>query len=364
MAGLELLNTSSTDQSMPVSNKASPSRYSIEEPIADDDLELIRCDPGARTVQTSGSLAPDTWRRIDSGLLARRPELELRAFGFYPQTCNLSFLNFLPHARNLTLDCIHGRVEELDRLRGLGELDSLCIGMWELDDFDFLRDVSTNLRSLSLHQTKSKKPDLALLERFSKLQTLFIEGHKKSLDVISTLPELEGLTLRSVTVPGLAFLRACPKLWSVDLKLGGIRDLSGLSGLKLKYLELWQTRGLADISVISEILTLQNLFLQSLPKVTALPPMDRLGCLRRLVLDNMSGLKSFEPILHATALEEFALYTATKSRPDDLSAILGKPRLKRVSAGFGSKNRNDLFERMRDAAGLEAFNSYSEFLYQ
>lgn len=348
---------------LPISNDGNRERYSVEEPITDEEIDQLRRDPSAQVLQTSGPLQLETWRRINSMLLAERPEIEVRAFGFYSVTCDLSFLELLTNMRRLSVDCIRGPVVGVDQLRNLGDLDSLCVGIWELQSFDFLRDVSPSLRRLSLLQTKSRKPELSLLERFSGLKTLFIESHKKNLDVISTLGELEDLTLRSVTVPGVEFLQPCRKLWSLDIKLGGTRDLSALAGSKLKYLELWQIHGFDDVGVVSELVHLQNLFLQSLPRIRELPSLNRLTSLRRIILDNMSGLRNFDALLHAPALEELAIISANKVEPADLQPVLSSGKLKRASAGLGSERRNDAFKKMTRAAGVEPLGRLSEFSY-
>jgi hypothetical protein len=42
------------------------------------------------------------------------------------------------------------------------------------------------------------------------------------------------------------------RLWSLDIKLGGIRSFDGIEGKDtIKYLELWQIRELEDANVVA-----------------------------------------------------------------------------------------------------------------
>jgi hypothetical protein len=74
-------------------------------------------------------------------------------------------------------------------------------------------------------------------------------GQSKNLDVVSGLTLLEELTLRSITLPDLSLLLPLPRLLSLELKLGGAKDLSLLPRIgQLRYLELWLVKGLSDLS--------------------------------------------------------------------------------------------------------------------
>lgn len=57
---------------------------------------------------------------------------------------------------------------------------------------------------------------------------MFLDGQHKDIDVIARLKGIGELTLRSVTLKSLAMLRDLPKLWSLDIRLGGCSDLAPL----------------------------------------------------------------------------------------------------------------------------------------
>ncbi len=82
----------------------------------------------------------------------------------------------------------------------------------------------------------------------------------------------------------------------------------------IKYLELWQIRGLSDLGIVSSLDGLQFLFLQSLKNVKAIPDLSKLYNLRRLHLENMKGLKDVSAIRHAPAIAAWRA-TSASSRP-------------------------------------------------
>jgi len=160
----------------------------------------------------------------------------------------------------------------VEHIADLENLEELSIGIYSLDSFDFLKQLPNGIKSLSLAATKSTKPQLQTLSRFQSLTHLYLERQQQGIEVLSELKRLEDLTLRSITTEGLDYISMLRRLWSLDIKLGGIRNLSAIAGKEsIKYLELWQIRGLSDIRVISSLGGLQSLFLQSLRNVSAIP---------------------------------------------------------------------------------------------
>jgi hypothetical protein len=254
---------------------------------------------------------------------------------------------------------------EADNLASIEEMTkllSLRLGIFSLADFELLNLVPHSLIELSLGATRSKLPDLGGLDRFRGMRKLFLEGHTKSIEVLSNLSELEDITLRSITTPDVGYLQPLTKLWSLDTKLGGIKSFSAIEGKdSLKYLELWQVKGLSDLTFISTLAGLQNLFLESLARVNMLPDFRPCGQLRRLVLSNLKSLMDFRPVEFAPVLEEFAL-SSGRCDPEDLIPALRNPSLRRISAGFGSIRKNDEFDALRMRFGKAEYE-WDEFQY-
>lgn len=287
-------------------------RGEVEQLVSDPDIRVLQCDSPVET---------DTWDLLNLILFTRRPEIELRVYGFYSSVCDFSFVNRLRNVRRFSADRLM-RATGVEHLAALENLEELSIGIYSLDSFDFLKQLPDGIKSLSLAATKSKKPRLDLLSRFQSLTYLYLEGQQQGIEVLSELMKLEDLTLRSITTEGLDYISRLPRLWSLDIKLGGIRNLFAIAGKEsIKYLELWQIRGLADVGVVSSLSGLQFLFLQSLINVSAIPDLSKLHNLRRLHLENMKGLKDVSAIRRAPALEEFLHVSARNIPPGNCTKI-------------------------------------------
>lgn len=320
-------------------------------------------DKNLGVLQTCYPVEPETWDLLNKNLFAKRHDVELRVYGFYQSDCDLSFLTLMSNVRRFSADCLMNATG-VEHIAELQDLESLGIGIFSLENFDFLAYLPTQLRGLFLGATKSKQPRLQHLSRLKELRKLSLEGQQKDLDVIEGLTALEDLTLRSIGPANLQFLRSLNRLWSLDIKLGGLRDLSALDGLnQIKYLELWQVRGLCDINVISTMRGLQHLFLQSLPNVTELPDLSKLKALRRIHLQNMKGLKQLKAIATAPALETFYHFDARGMQPEMYEEILKLSTLKVASVGLGSDKKNGIFEKMATQHGIE-FSGREPFVFR
>ncbi len=288
----------------------------IRHPLTDGQLRPLART--CRSVTIESPLQEDEHQRLGS-FLKDFPDVILTVSRSYGGIENFRFLRFYPSIKHFR-----------------------ALFLWNLRSFEGIENLSAGLESLELDQTKSRRFSLAFLRKFKHLKKLYLEGHTKDFDVVSELKNLEDLTIRSITLPDLEAVADLPKLWSLDIKLGGTTNLAALSRAKsLKYLELWMIKGLADISVISEITTLQFLFLQDLKNVVALPRLKKLKKLRRLVLVNMKGISDVTPVLEAESLEDFVISVAPLLLPEDLTPLKRHPALKTVGFGTGSARKNE-----------------------
>ena len=222
----------------------------VRSPLTDEMLRPALTGRGV--VQFDRRLTDDDFRTLGEWFRAY-PEMDLRAYGSYDHSItDLEFLRFFPTLRKFAADAL-----------------------WDsLTTLDGLRHLPPDLEELGIGATKAKL-DLAVLSRFPELRWLFLEGQTKHLEVISGLTQLYDLTLRSITMPDLSLLLPLKGLRSLDLKLGGTRDLGLLPRVgELWYLELWMIRGLTDITAVGTIPSLRVLFLQALRQVEALPDLQ------------------------------------------------------------------------------------------
>jgi hypothetical protein len=222
------------------------------------------------------------------------------------------------------------------------------VDVYELDNIDGLHYLPDDLEVLALGATR-RRLSLQPISRFHGLRRLFLEGHAKGIDVVARLTTLADLTLRSITLPSLELLQPLRQLQALDLKLGGTKNLDLLATMgRIRYLELWQVRGLDDITATAELPDLEYLFLQSLRRVERLPDFSRSNALKRVWLENMKGLSDLTNLATAPALEHLAVVDMPHLAPEDLRPLLDCPALRSARVGLGSDKKN---RRAREILG-------------
>lgn len=340
-----------------------PTRCEIGSGVSNVDLEQIANDAKIQTVQFYKPLKESEIERLERIVFSQRDDITLRVYGHYGLTCDLAFLEKIPSLRKLSTDCLL-RAINVHTVSGLKKLTSLTIDISNLESFDFLDQVSPKLTQLGLGTTFSKKPTISAIGRFEDLRFLYLEGQQKGIQSLRELRNLEKVVLRSISTSDVGYLEGLEKLWSVDVKLGGIKNLDSLAVLKnLKYLELWMVRGLNDLSFISKIHSLQNLFLQSLKQVSVLPDFSFCPQLRRIYLEDLKGLVDLSSLEFAPQLEEFSYTVALNQKPENLLPVLRNPSLQSVHCGFGSIKKNEDFGKLAREYGKRRY-VYSDFVYR
>ena len=297
-------------------------RRVVSSPLTDD---MLKPSPTGRGLVQFDRLPSEPDLRRLAEWFTQYPEMTLRAYGSYDGSItDLEWLRFFPTLRRFDVDAVWDHLVSLDGLRHLPEdTDELMIG-W----------------------TK-RRLDLGVLDRFRGLTSLYLEGQTKGIEVISRLTALEELTLRSITLPDLSLLLPLRRLLSLDIKLGGTRDLGLLPRVgELRSLELWLIKGLSDISAVGELPHLRYLFLQALRQVERIPDLRRCLELRRIHLETMKGIRDLRPLATAPALAELVLYDMRQLDPEDLRPLIGLPKLTAVTYGLGSMRKRDAARRL------------------
>lgn len=304
----------------------------VKSPITDDQLSPL--DPRCRCVQFAAPLTETDHIKL-AKFLAAYPKVPLRVYGHHEEPLpNLSFL------------------------RHYSFISGFQVDVYLLKSVEGIEHLPDSLEFFGFGQTKSKKISLSFLRRFSCLKDLYLETHTKNIEAISSLSHLEQLTLRSITLPDLNLLLPLKQLWSLDIKLGGTKNLRLLPQIGgLKYLELWKIRGLQDLGVIAEVLTLQNLFLQALKNVTVLPSLKNLHRLKRITLDTMKGVTDLSPIADAPALEELFVVAANHLNSDNFKPFIGHPKLKAATVGLGSIRKSEQGQKLLGLPKCKGFKS-------
>lgn len=293
-----------------------PTLREVCSPLIDEDLAPLV--PEHTTVQISSRLTDDDFRRL-ADFMAGFPDVRLRVYGGYDGSINdLDFLRLFPRLRRFSVDAIY----ELPSLDGIGHL-------------------SEGLEDLLIGWTRSKRFSLRTLTKFRNLKTLYLEGQQKDFAAVGELHALEDLTLRSITLPDLSALLPLRHLTSLDIKLGGTRDVSLLPQIgALTYVELWRIRGMEDVSSLADVPTLERFFLQTLKGVTFLPSLARSPNLRSVALDTMKGITDLAPIADAPNLELLRLIQMCHLEPEALRPFIGHPTLRDGTWGLCSDRKN------------------------
>ncbi len=343
---------------------ADSTRAEFGDSVTAEELRKLADYPEVKVLQCASPRRDAVWTLLNESFFSARPDVELRVYGFYSNECDLGFARKMGNVRRFAADCLM-QAQNVEAIAEIPHLESLSLGIFELDDFHVLELIPSTLTSLFLSATRSKKPSLEPLSRFRALKVLHLEGQTKGIEVLRELQGLEELTLRSITTRDLRYLAPLRNLWSLWIKLGGIRSFVGVEDKKsIKFLELWQVRELAGADVVAALPGLQNLFLQSLPHVESLPSLKDSSALRRVVLQNLKGMRDFSPLERAPALEDFGLVQGSLQTPEQLLPVLRNPNVRRVAALFGSDRKNRAFSSLRERHGKLEWEPWEPFEYR
>ncbi|WP_172196911.1 hypothetical protein [Saccharibacillus qingshengii] len=328
-------------------------RLQIDKNWTLDEIRLLAAEPSLRILQYSEREVPGPklLELLDEELFAVRPDIELRIYGFHLQAADLSVLERLPEVVKLSVDCC-SRAEGLSHIGSLAKLRELTLDVFELDSFEVLGEVRSGLERLRLGKTRSKKPDLAILSRFSELEELILAGQRKHLGVLHELKALRALTVYGIPLGDLSFLGGNPQLNKLSLGFGGAEDLGGLHKLdRLEKLSLTGVRGLSRLDVLSALPRLRELKLRDQPKLATLPDFSDLPELRAIqcwsiALDNLDWTAGAE------GLEEFAFLEVKTLGVEDFRKLFALRRPKRIRIVMNRAKEQEAIRRLMVQEGF------------
>ena len=118
-------------------------------------------DTAVKVVQTTSMPDPAAWGLLNTELFSRRPDIELRAYGFFNEVCDLSFLEQMSYVRRFSVNCLQ-TVTNIEALGSMPQLEALTVGVYGLNSFEFLKTLpAEQIHTLSLEATESKKPEVS-----------------------------------------------------------------------------------------------------------------------------------------------------------------------------------------------------------
>lgn len=337
--------------------------YSVKKGLTIKEIEEIANDQYLKVIVID-SLTKSEFDNLEKYIFSKKSNVHLsKTSKLLPEPLDLSFLKHLPSLKKLRI-CDATQLVNLANIELMNELEELSFYRFEPEILEILKIINPdNIKSLSIESNLSKGYNVDFISKFNNLKSLYIEGPCKGIEEIGKLLNLEELVLRSISLPNLNFICNLNKLWSIDIKLGGIKDFTVLSKLpQVKYLELWQIKGLSDISFISKMTALQNLHLESLINVTELPSFEKLKKLKRIKLMNLKGLKHFDKLKLAPNLRDFFFTMIHQLQPEDLLPVLQNPNLKNIYVYFPSDKKNKAFEALAKTHGKQ-LSDWPEYKY-
>lgn len=340
-------------------NSINPSGSRVEISAKDSlkDILALKGDTRLQVLQFKEPLPRSFFPALNQEFFSVRPDVELRAYGSYSKICDLSFLKEMTNVERFRADCLQ-RATGLENLAALERQTLLGIGVFELDNFDFLNVVSTSLENLTLSQTRSRKPSLTNLNRFTQLRELSLGCHSKGIEALTGHPQLERLFMTSLKPDARAILRTLPNLRDLELALGRMKDLSALQGLdRLQKLTIWWISLLSNLDDLISLKGLKKLSFEKQSHVVSLPSFRELMQLESVRLIEMKALSDISGLAHAPALKELR-HTSSALKPADYIPILKIKTLKRASVYFRTKAADKEFDKLCLDHGLPTPTHY------
>lgn len=256
-----------------------------------EEVAALTARPELKIVQYSEHNIPDVnlMQTLNEELFANRPDVTFRIYGFYSQSGDLSVLKHMKHLEKLVIDC-NRRVHGIEAIVALPGLKEFAFDVFEAESLDVLELVPTTLQQLRIGKTKTKKINLSVLNRFTNLKTLSVNGHTTNIETIGTLSSpLRSLYISGMPLKELGYLKDVTDLSELHLSFGGAENLDSLAEVKsLQLLKLLRVKGLSDLSVLPELKGLRLLGIEDQPHLTSLPSLENLTELQRVFLNNVN----------------------------------------------------------------------------
>src|SRR5262245_61892701 len=157
---------------------ADATRAEFDDSATEGEFRELTKEPRLAVLQCSAPVRDAVWMLVNEVFCPVRPDVELRVYGHYSDECDLAFARELTNVRRFAADCLM-RARGVEAVAEIPGLESLSLGIFELNDFSVLERISSNLTTLRLGATRSRKPSLTPLSKFRSLRVLYLEGQSK-----------------------------------------------------------------------------------------------------------------------------------------------------------------------------------------
>jgi hypothetical protein len=134
---------------------------------------------------------------------------------------------------------------------------------------------------------------------------------------------------------------------ALHLHGGGLPDLAAVTQFDaLRFLEIWNVRGLSNFDALGALPTMEVLKLDTLSRFERFPDMSGSTALRRLYTGELRSLVDVSGLRSAGSLVEVSLGLCPRLDPAQLSVLTALPLLKRIEVGLGTKAKDTIVSRM------------------
>ncbi|MFC9711691.1 hypothetical protein ACFTRD_26455 [Paenibacillus sp. NPDC056933] len=318
-----------------------------------EEVTALTAHPELKIVQYSEHNIPDVnlMQILNEELFVNRPDVSFRIYGFYSQSGDLSVLKHMNHLEKLLIDC-NRRVHGIEAVGALPGLKEFAFDVFEVESLDVLSLVPTTLQQLRIGKTKTKKTDLSVLNRFTELKTLSVNGHTTNIETIGTLSSLRSLYISGMPLKELGYLKKLADLHELHLSFGGAENLDSLAGMEsLQLLKLLRVKGLSDLSVLPELKRLRLLAIEDQPHLTSLPSLENLTELQRIYLNNVN-VENIAWAETSESLKELALLQMKHITVKTIESLIHHKRLKRMIVHLKSAKQQKVVKQAIMAAGM------------
>lgn len=266
-----------------------------------------------------------------------RPDVTFRVYGDDERKVyngwNLSFLSLIPSVSKLMLNCFRCLETDFSVLSELQNLRSLELGVYDVKDYSFLKNLTDKLERLFIDaEMKSGKAkiDCRWLLRYHELHTLYLGRIEKNLDCIVGLGKLSKLTLRGGGAKDLSFLK---KLQLRELEISWCNaskeDWNTLKDFtSLKSLTLISIKKLEDIAFITTLPNLEELKLIWMGAVAKLPDLSNLVKLRSIDCDTCNKLIDVSGLVNVKSLEKVCFIGGKSLTKESIEILLKNHSIK------------------------------------
>lgn len=278
--------------------------------------------------------------------------LEVRFYGHYRNHFDASIiLRYLPDVAALSVDCLL-EATNLSALNDLENLRRLSLGVYKLDDRDFLKSLQLqNLERLCLCETAKANFDLTPLQACTKLAEFYLVGHTRNIDCLARLPALRMLSLGQIpSRQSLEFVSKIQNLKRLVIILGGRSSISEIQHSSLEELEILRVLGFSNFDNIDTFPSLRSLAIEDQIRLESIRFASSNKSIQSFRILNCKTLHSLEGLEHLAELKSIRIGTTSLSVDSILNQHLATS-LKVFGFYTGKSRENAKIREKLDALG-------------